>query len=145
MLALTDCYNLLGMGDEFKRIWPAIKLAATVIAICVVLVFVYRWLGKVTVPRDYFSGTLSYEDFSRCGIVRTEKKDRMGCELSTEICSNLRDYVNRRVRVSAQKTECAPGNDLQCDRGAEYNESGFTASQCFGDFTLETVFPPAPN
>ena len=92
------------------------------------------------VPYFYFTGTLLYTDFNNCGLVRTQTQDFRACRISIQRCSYLRDHVNKRVRIQAQKGDCATYPDLECSTEGEFEDKGFKPTDCFNQMTLMKVF-----
>jgi hypothetical protein len=90
---------------------------------------------------EYMSGLLAFEDLLKCGLVRTQQMDRLSCRFSATLCSDLKDYNQRKIRVLGNKVECGPGNDMVCSNKAEFDETSFYGDQCFEGFQLVKVFP----
>jgi len=96
---------------------------------------------KYQKPPEFMSGLLIYEDRLKCGLVRTHNMDRLACQLSGSICSELERYNQRKIRISAHPTECNRGNEVLCSQRGEFNESGFDPDRCYDGYSLVKVFP----
>ncbi len=111
---------------------------AALIALVVWLVFVV--IRTPADPRTFFTGTLVFEDFSECGLVRARKQDYWACALSSETCTRLRDQINKRVRIAAVEDSCERAFDLKCSSEGEFNQSGFAPKRCYKRVELLKVF-----
>ncbi len=92
-----------------------------------------------TMP-EYFSGVAVFEDHLKCGLVKTRQMDRYGCAFVGEICSDLREYQNLRIRIRGVRMECGPGSDFKCSKQGEFNEGTFVPELCYRDYSLVKVF-----
>jgi len=91
--------------------------------------------------RSYFTGTLIFEDFNSCGLVKTRNQDWLGCKIAPENCALLREHANRRIQISGHPDVCKIGVALECSSKGEFNERGFKASLCFSQLRFVKVFP----
>lgn len=115
--ALRDNWILLAVAGVFV-------LAVSLMAI---------WgQGLTAFPRSYFSGILVFEDFNRCGLVRTRGQDFFACEMSSETCGRFRDYANQRIRIAGvEASKCESFSAVQCSREGEFNQKNFKPDTCF--------------
>jgi len=124
--------------NTLRQLLVRIGIVAALITVVVWIVFV---VVKTPVdPRSYFTGTLVYEDFSDCGLVRVRKQDFLGCALSAETCTRFRDQINKRVRLSAIEDSCDRAFDLKCSPEGDFNKSGFSPRRCYKRVELMKVF-----